>query len=669
MKISRSFLFMIITTSLCYQTIAQPDFYPSCYTDNGNYTTNSTYQHNLNKLLSTLTSNTEITYGFYNFTDGVDNDKVYAIGLCRGDVNPQNCRKCLNNSRYLLTQNCPNKKEAIGWIDECMLHYSHRSIFGLMETTPGFSMWSPYNATDVDEYNKVLGKLLYDLKNEASSGDSMKKFATANVSGPNFQDIYSLMQCPPDVSSMDCNQCLDEAIARLPSCCENRIGARVVRASCTLRYEKYRFYELTGQPRQPPPPPNSPSTNNTSSQGKAHTPRIITIIGIPVVIVVLVLCFICIYLRLRLKKPNKTTKIPSDAEDEITTFESLLFDFDTIRVATNDFNDSNKLGEGGFGAVYQGKLLNGQVIAVKRLSMNSGQGDIEFKNEVLLMAKLQHRNLVRLLGFTIEGRERLLVYEFVPNKSLDFFIFDPIKKTQLDWEKRYKIIQGISRGVLYLHEDSRLRIIHRDLKASNILLDGDMNAKISDFGMARLILVDQTQANTSRIVGTYGYMAPEYVMHGEFSVKSDVFSFGVLVLEIISGQKNSGIRHGDDSLDLLSFAWKSWREGTAASIIDSSLYNSSRNEILRCIHIGLLCVQDNVAKRPTMSTVVLMLSSYSLSLSIPSEPAFFMGSRTRSLPEMRLWEENSGTTKSSQSTTKSDRESFNEASFTDPYPR
>ncbi|CAJ2652321.1 unnamed protein product [Trifolium pratense] len=178
-----------------------------------------------------------------------------------------------------------------------------------------------------------------------------------------------------------------------------------------------------------------------------------------------------------------------------------------------------------------------------------------------------------------------------------------------------------------------------------------MNAKISDFGMTRLFLVDQTQANTNRIVGTYGYMAPEYAMNGEFSVKSDVFSFGVVILEIISGQKNSGIRHGDDSLDLLSFAWKSWRNGTAASIIDPSLYNSSRNEILRCIHIGLLCVQDNVAKRPTMATIVLMLNSYSVTLSIPSEPAFFMDTRTRSLPELRQWE------------------SVNEASLTDPYPR
>nr|XP_034892322.1 putative receptor-like protein kinase At4g00960 [Populus alba] len=212
--------------------------------------------------------------------------------------------------------------------------------------------------------------------------------------------------------------------------------------------------------------------------------------------------------------------------------ELLQLDFGTVRAATGNFSEDNKLGQGGFGVVYKGTLTSGQDIAVKRLSRTSGQGEIEFKNEVMLVAKLQHRNLVRLLGFCFEKEERILVYEFLPNSSLDNLIFDPVKRVLLDWETLYEIIDGIARGLLYLHEDSRLRIIHRDLKAANILLDENMNPKIADFGMARMFVMDQAQDSTSRVVGTFGYMAPEYVIRGHFSVKSDVYSFGVLVLEI-----------------------------------------------------------------------------------------------------------------------------------------
>ncbi|KAJ0692286.1 putative protein kinase RLK-Pelle-DLSV family [Helianthus annuus] len=334
-----------------------------------------------------------------------------------------------------------------------------------------------------------------------------------------------------------------------------------------------------------------------------------------------------------------------DAND-ISTAESLQYSFGIIKAATNDFSENNKLGQGGFGLVYKGKLQNGQEIAVKRLSRDSGQGEQEFKNEVLLLARLQHRNLVRLLGFSLQGSERLLMYEFVQNASLDKFIFDPTKRVVLDWERRYKILGGVAKGLLYLHEDSRLKIIHRDLKASNILLDSQMIPKIADFGMARLFTPEETQANTSRIVGTYGYMAPEYAMHGQFSVKSDVFSFGVLVLEIVTGQKNHTFQNGVVIEDLLSHAWKSWRDGTASSLIDPVLRDGSNSlrDMIRCIHIGLLCVQEDLNERPTMASVVLMLSSLSLTLPVPSEPAFFVHTNTNTNPENPLFEEYTSST-------------------------
>ncbi|KAK4588176.1 hypothetical protein RGQ29_019246 [Quercus rubra] len=338
-----------------------------------------------------------------------------------------------------------------------------------------------------------------------------------------------------------------------------------------------------------------------------------------VLIVILAYCL----LRRRAKKKSKAINEESPkqsdgllnyhAANEITTVESLQFDFGTNEAATNKFSDDNKISEGGFGKVYKGVLLEGKKVAVKRLSTKSLQGLEEFKNEVILIAKLQHRNLVRLLGWEIEGEEMLLVYEFMPNKSLDSFIFD--SERLLDWKTSYTIISGIARGLQYLHEDSRLKIIHRDLKPSNVLLDHDMVAKISDFGVARIFSENQNIANTKRVVGTYGYKAPEYAMEGVFSVKSDVFSFGVILLEIISGKKKSGF--------YLAYAWRLWCEGKVLEFVDNSLMESCwTSEIVRCIHIGLLCVQENPQDRPTISVVVVLLGSESIVLPQPKHPAF-----------------------------------------------
>ncbi|XP_020554076.1 uncharacterized protein LOC105175473 [Sesamum indicum] len=323
--------------------------------------------------------------------------------------------------------------------------------------------------------------------------------------------------------------------------------------------------------------------------------------------------------------PNKRDHSGETAADEL---DLPLFDLSSLLIATDNFSNANKLGQGGFGCVYKGMLVEGQVIAVKRLSKNSGQGIDEFKNEVKLIARLQHRNLVRLLGCCIEMEEKMLVYEYMENKSLDSILFKKDKSSMLDWERRFNIICGIARGLLYLHQDSRFRIIHRDLKASNILLDKEMNPKISDFGMARIFGGDQTEANTKRVVGTYGYMSPEYAMDGLFSIKSDVFSFGVLVLEIVSGTKNRGFYQTNNHLNLLAYAWKLYREGRGLELMDTAAGESySASEVMRCIQVGLLCVQEHAEDRPNMSTVVLMLSSDFVSMPQPKHPGYCLGRR------------------------------------------
>ncbi|KAL2496234.1 G-type lectin S-receptor-like serine/threonine-protein kinase [Forsythia ovata] len=304
-------------------------------------------------------------------------------------------------------------------------------------------------------------------------------------------------------------------------------------------------------------------------------------------------------------------------------FELPLFDLSTISKATNNFSIDKKLGQGGYGPVYKGMLEDGQDVAVKRLSKTSMQGLDEFMNEVICIAKLQHRNLVKLLGCCIQGEEKMLIYEYMPNKSLDFILFDKTRSTLIDWPKRLQIVNGVARGLVYIHQDSRLRIIHRDLKASNILLDTDMNPKISDFGIARTFRGNETEDLTSRVVGTYGYMSPEYAVHGRFSVKSDVFSFGVMVLEIVSGKRNSGFSAEDQHLNLLGHAWTLYKEGRSLELVDPYLRESANQyEVLRLIHMGLLCVQQCPDDRPNMASVVAMLDN-EIALPRANQPGFF----------------------------------------------
>ncbi|KZV53291.1 hypothetical protein F511_07585 [Dorcoceras hygrometricum] len=610
-----SFIFVVfIITNILGFVSSQTHF---CYPDN-NYTRNSAYESNLNTLLSSLSPNVD-SFGFYNASSGQNPDQVNAMVLCRADIQPDSCRSCVTTVTSQLVQLCPNQKKAVFWNESCTVRYSNTPIYGVLDMKPRILVRNTQNFSDPERYSADLRQLLDDLRKSAVAGGSLLKVAGNSRTAPDFQVVYGLMQCTPDLSAENCDACLVEAGKNINGFPAGSRGVRILMPSCNIRYELSSFYDgttLQERIRAAAAPPSSPPAGK-----KKNTARIVIAIVVPIVASLLLAVGLFVFLRQRRKHKGREKL---DSVDDMSIAESIQYDFNEIRAATDDFSDANKLGQGGFGGVYKGALQNGQEIAVKRLSRDFGQGDNEFKNEVVLLARLQHRNLVRLLGFSIEGTERLLIYEYVENASLDHFLFNPAKRSQLDWERRYKIIVGIARGLLYLHEDSRLRIIHRDLKASNILLDGEMTPKIADFGMARLFEKDETQGNTSRIVGTYGYMAPEYAMRGQFSIKTDVFSFGVLVLEILTGQRNNAFRNGENLEDLLSSAWRNWREGTAINMIDPMLKDGSNSirEVLRCFHISLLCVQENVADRPTMANVAFMLSSFSVSLPLPSEPAF-----------------------------------------------
>ncbi|XP_042420191.1 receptor-like serine/threonine-protein kinase SD1-8 [Zingiber officinale] len=370
--------------------------------------------------------------------------------------------------------------------------------------------------------------------------------------------------------------------------------------------------------------------SNSQNEGSSNKSMLLLAIMLTVGFILILLSGTAFYFwrtihrRSRKHKENVTRLEELRSYDGGSIIDVPLLDFCSILKATDGFALTNKLGEGGFGSVYKGTLQDGKDIAVKRLSETSKQGFVEFRNEVELIARLQHTNLVRLLGWCNHQDEKILIYEYLPNHSLDKYLFDSNQSSKLDWDMRFQIIKGIAQGLLYLHRYSRLRVIHRDLKTDNILLDYDMNPKISDFGLARIFDGKQKEENTTRIVGTYGYIAPEYGLYGRFSEKSDIFSFGVIILEIISGRRNKGSYPLNGSLNLLGYAWQLWAEGRCCELVDPALEESFPvSEVAKCIQVGLLCVQDVPNDRPTIDAIIAVLVNENPPvLQPPGQPAF-----------------------------------------------
>ncbi|XP_062189972.1 cysteine-rich receptor-like protein kinase 10 [Phragmites australis] len=622
---------------------AQP--WPNCDISSGNYTAGSAYEGNLLQLISELRANaSSLPSLFASGSAGTGAGTVYGLVLCRGDLSSSDCFDCGTRAGQDVRRACNRTRDVALCYNQCYVRVSDTDFLASARNSGELYLISGTNIStgvDVVAYDSAVTRLLNATVRYAVD-TSGKLFATGQLVGldPKIPNIWSMAQCAADLSPALCQRCLDDLVARWwngSSFPLNGEGARIAGSRCNLRCELgKKFYtdapmvklQMNGEAAIPAPAP-APSmvvVPGTMGGKNSSAGKLLGII-LPVVFVAVVAAIILYMWNKRNKRRYQRTKLPhrTHTVEDFENIKSTLLSLSSLQVATNNFDESNKLGEGGFGAVYKGDL-SGQEVAVKRLSKGSNQGLEELRNELVLVAKLHHKNLVRLEGFCLEEGERLLVYEYMPNKSLDTILFDPEEKRKLDWRKRFNIIEGVARGLQYLHEDSQKKIVHRDMKASNVLLDADMNPKIGDFGLARLFGQDQTRDVTNRIVGTFGYMSPEYVMRGQYSTKSDVFSFGVLVIEIVTGQRNSGQYFAEQHEDIISIVWKHWAEGTIAEIVDDSLgRNYSAAEVLKCVNIGLLCLQQNPVDRPVMSDIMVMLNGDATSSLPPAaRPTFFV---------------------------------------------
>ncbi|XP_060672397.1 cysteine-rich receptor-like protein kinase 10 [Ziziphus jujuba] len=622
---------LILLLFLCIQQLyylakAQLDIdalYNNC--NSALFPSGSVYGHNLNLTLTWLAGNASLNGGFYNITVGQNLDTVYGLVQCTAYISAKDCQNFADIAAKRIRGLCSNKKEASVGNDNCLIHYSNQLFFSTFNSGHRYSLANPNSVTDPVIWNRQIGNLLKNLSSDAATAPA--RFASGTATYKDADKIYAMVQCTRDLTEKGCLTCLEDVIGYITQYCDGSTGCRIYSESCLFRYESYSFFLSAPSPELGPSPSPFPVSNSAITRGNKIAKKTVVIIAAILVVVSLSVIFVIC----------ACYSIHGDGNGSL---EVLVIGLRTIKVATENFSNAFKLGEGGFGPVYKGILGDGQEIAVKRLSSHSGQGLDELKTEVMLVAQLLHRNLVKLLGYCLENEEKLLVYEYVPNGSLDKILFDDQKQSSLEWKTRFKIIVGIARGLLYLHEDSQLRVIHRDLKASNILLDENLNPKISDFGLAKMFSGSQTQANTRRICGTYGYMAPEYVKHGKFSTKSDVYSFGILVLEIITGQK---ISSPQNYANLQSHAWQHWTNGIALELMDPTMDGHwSKQEVLSCIHIGLLCVQEAAINRPKMSNVITMFSNLSVSHLVPSRPAFFVSDIVSDSSE--LVRENPGST-------------------------
>ncbi|KAI3816784.1 hypothetical protein L1987_16489 [Smallanthus sonchifolius] len=544
-------------------------------------------------------------------TVGTGPNKNYGLAECYGDLSSQDCILCYAQIRTSFPGCFPQNGGRI-YLDGCFMRLQNYSFFE--EYT------SPNDTTVCGNTTRI--RILFQESTRRAVVNVVSRTLRNNdyfareemsLSGSN-NSVYVLAKCWKTLSPSSCRACLEDASISITQCLPWSEG-RVLNTGCFMRYSDTNFLNPV------------PVTTTRSSSNKG---RIIAIVASVVgsVTVITVALMIVLYIRKR-RYIQQKRKGSYDAEKlaKILNNSSLNFKYSTIEKATGNWDESNKLAQGGFGTVYKGVLTDGREIAVKRLFFNYKFNVADLYNEVNIISSVEHKNLVRLLGCSCSGSESVLIYEYLPNKSLDFFIFDEIKGREIGWEKRVEIIIGIAEGLAYLHENTNHRIIHRDIKAANILLDFRLRPKIADFGLARSFQNDKSHISTA-IAGTFGYMAPEYLAHGHLTEKADVYSFGILILEVFTGMQSNRSKTTEYTDSLLSTVWKHFKQGTVEEIFDPNLMMhiypniDYQKDVIKVVHIGLLCTQEASSLRPSMSAALKMLAKDDGPLPTPSSPPF-----------------------------------------------
>ncbi|KAK4278125.1 hypothetical protein QN277_016016 [Acacia crassicarpa] len=526
------------------------------------------------------------------------NNPAYGIFQCRNYLSISDCLKCFDFAADHI-RNCSVGVTGARIIYEgCFLRYESSGFFD-QNTDAGNNIVCGDKAKNSTELASTVEQVITNLGTATPRIPGYYAATKAPVPNSNGSSIYAFAQCLETLTQSGCQDCLNTGLKNFQICLPNT-NAKTYDAGCFMRYSTTAFFA------------DNQTTNikhflkqGGSSKKKAIIGGVVG--GASLILILLALFALYIWSTASKRNPRGDILGATELKGPVN------YRYKDLKAATKNFSKENKLGEGGFGDVYKGTLKNGKVVAVKKLALGqSKQMEKDFESEVKLISNVHHRNLVRLLGCCSKGQERFLVYEYMKNNNVGQFLFGE-NKGSLSWKQRYSLILGTARGLAYLHEEFHVCIIHRDIKTSNILLDDDFQPKIADFGLARLLPKDQSHLNT-KFAGTMGYTAPEYAMHGQLSEKVDTYSYGVVLLEIISGQKSGELKIDEASELLLQRAWKLYDRGMHIEFVDKTLDPNEYDaeEVKKIIEIGLLCTQASPAARPTMSEIVVMLKSKGL---------------------------------------------------------